>query len=457
MKKLVICLLACLLCLSLSAPVKAATIKLSATSITLKAGSTKKLKVLNTKKKVTWSSTNKKIAKVSSKGTVTAVKAGGCTIKAKVSGKTYKCKVTVTAWLSATSATIYSKRTKTLTLKGTTIKSVSSSDTDIATVAKTSSTKAKITTKAVGSAKITVVGSNSKTYQCSITVKYYPLTVGKVASGQELLNKTSGTFKTSKQGVALVDKKYGIIVPVEAGVCTISNDTSKIQVKVTDNKNVKVGVDISKWQGSIDVKKLKENNLDFAILRAGHGNEKDTKFASFVEEIYDGKLPFGIYWYLESHSSTRDMNEADATKEAEALVKILNKYKNNEDFNDYFQLPIFMDLEDKSLYATSHGSSKAKRANHIQKLCEAFIAVLEENGYTNYSIYAGKYYTENNLNNAFFASFAAKYWHARYNYVGAPTVTINGKTISPNIWQIGSGFTVDGTGSTNTDVNYWYK
>lgn len=83
-----------LICLSLSVPAAAKSIKLSKTSVSLTVGSRKTLKV-NTKKTVKWSSSNKKVATVSSKGVVTARKAGKATIKAKVGKKILKCKITV--------------------------------------------------------------------------------------------------------------------------------------------------------------------------------------------------------------------------------------------------------------------------------------------------------------------------------------------------------------------------
>ncbi|MBO6047021.1 MAG: glucosaminidase domain-containing protein [Erysipelotrichaceae bacterium] len=212
MKKFFICLLTCLLCMSFLTPVKAATIKISATSATIKVSKTKTLSIKNTKKTITWSSTNKKIAKVSSKGKVTAVKPGTCTIKAKVKGqaKIYKCKVKVIAWLSASSATLEAKKTKTLTMHGTTIKSCSSSAKSIVTVTKTSSTKAKLTAVKSGSATIKIVGKDGKTYKCSVKVKTSGLaaapTSGSSMTNKEFINKIAPIVVKYK-------KKYGYGVP----------------------------------------------------------------------------------------------------------------------------------------------------------------------------------------------------------------------------------------------------
>lgn len=83
-----------LICMMISVPVSASSLKISKSYVTMKKGSKKRLTV-NTKKKVKWSSTNKKVATVSSKGVVKAKKAGTAYIKAKVGKKVLKCKVKV--------------------------------------------------------------------------------------------------------------------------------------------------------------------------------------------------------------------------------------------------------------------------------------------------------------------------------------------------------------------------
>lgn len=83
-----------LICMMISVPVSASSLKISKSYVTMKKGSKKRLTV-NTKKKVKWSSTNKKVATVSSKGVVKAKKPGTAYIKAKVGEKVLKCKVKV--------------------------------------------------------------------------------------------------------------------------------------------------------------------------------------------------------------------------------------------------------------------------------------------------------------------------------------------------------------------------
>ena len=99
---------------------------------------------------------------------MTAKKAGSATITAKVSGKSYKCKVTVkNPYINTTSKTLYVSDTYTLKLTGTTIKTVKSSNPEIATI----NTKGKVTAKKAGNTTITLTGKDKKSYKCNITVK----------------------------------------------------------------------------------------------------------------------------------------------------------------------------------------------------------------------------------------------------------------------------------------------
>lgn len=147
---------------------EAATIELNKATATVYVGSSTTLKMKGTSEETTWSTSNKKVATVSSKGKVTGKKAGTATITAKVGKKSYKCKVTVKKpYISDSKKTIYVGKSYTLKLKGTSIASVKTSNSKVATVSK----KGKVTAKKVGTATITLKGKDGKSYKCQITVK----------------------------------------------------------------------------------------------------------------------------------------------------------------------------------------------------------------------------------------------------------------------------------------------
>ena len=103
------------------------------------------------------------------------------------------------------------------------------------------------------------------------------------------------------------------------------------------------GVDISNLNGNVDIKALKDNNVDFVIIRAFDCIDMDYKNdrleeldRSWLEKIEDCKandIPFGIYIY--SRATTEEMAEQEAVK----LIKFLSKYNIRPDF------PVYWDVE----------------------------------------------------------------------------------------------------------------
>jgi uncharacterized protein YjdB len=195
-----------------------------------------------TNKTVTWTSSNTKVATVSS-GKVTAKGAGTATITAKTSnGKTASFKVTVKPAPTkiilnkAVTLGVGEKYQSNVTLTPSNAlnkRTYSSSNTKVATV----DSSGKITTKAVGTAKITVKTYNGKTSTITVTVKKAPtkvtlnkttlsLTKGKtvtltasIPSGTACL--TAKTWTSSNKAVATVNKN-GKITAVKKGTATIT-------------------------------------------------------------------------------------------------------------------------------------------------------------------------------------------------------------------------------------------
>ena len=168
-KILLLMILALVLTIIPTTNVEAASkVKMNKSKTTIYVGASEALKVTGTSKAVKWYTSNKKVATVSSKGKVVAKKKGTVTITAKVSGKKYKCKVTVkNPYINTSSKEMYVGDTYSLKLTGTSIKSVKSSNKNIATVNK----KGTVTAKKSGTVTISLIGKNKKTYKCKITVQ----------------------------------------------------------------------------------------------------------------------------------------------------------------------------------------------------------------------------------------------------------------------------------------------
>lgn len=155
-----------------SLSVRAATPKLSKTVISLPSGTSTTLKVSGTDKAVKWSSSDENIASVSKKGKVTGKNAGKAIITATIGKQTLQCRVIVRARLSRTKVTLVRYERIFLSLKGASIKRISSSERKVASVSIVKEGKeGMIIGLRRGRATITVVDTTGRKYTCIVKVE----------------------------------------------------------------------------------------------------------------------------------------------------------------------------------------------------------------------------------------------------------------------------------------------
>ena len=337
----------------------------------------------------------------------------------------------------------------------------------------------KLTAKKVGTATVSVTYGKSKA-TCKVKVIKKPsmaqlnTVVGYTYNLASRLSHTSGsTYWTSNQAVALVDEKNGLLMPVHSGSCTISRKVNgkvknQIKINVTSSANVKVGIDVSKHNGSVNYNTLKKNHINFAIIRGGNGCHKykttdaqsiDLNLETNIQGAKKAGMDFGLYWYLNSSTSGL-MTSSDAKKQGENFAKrlvTLNVNKNT---------PIYIDLEERTALVAK-GSATTK-ANFQKEMCQAFEKKLREKGFTNIGIYASTSWYKDYLANDYFMNKVevgqegvSSYWLANYNFASktsaqTPQFTYKGRVITPDIWQTGSQYRVSGVQSDYADMNYYY-
>ena len=189
------------------------------------------------------------------------------------------------------------------------------------------------------------------------------------------------------------------------------------------------GIDVSKYQGDINFNKVKNDGIEFVIIRIGYGmyeSQKDPKFERNYEGFRDVGIPIGVYLY----SYAKNVNEA----KKEALVTL--KWLNNRKLN----LPVYYDIEDKSQINLGK--------NVLTNMCEAFCDTIEKSGYSS-GIYTNKYFFTTYLD---YKKLEEKYtiWVAQYN----DTNTYRGKY---DMWQYTSSGKVAGIkGNVDMDILYRY-
>lgn len=189
------------------------------------------------------------------------------------------------------------------------------------------------------------------------------------------------------------------------------------------NLNGKI-IDISKWQGTIDFKKLKKE-VGLVIARASCGSDKDVKFDEYAKAMIENRIPFGVYCYSYAGDA------AKAQDEAKKMVSYAEKYD-----------PLFyiMDAEEAKITTEAIKAFAEELRKNTTERIGCYVA---HNRYNTY-----KYDT---LRNLFDIT-----WIPRY---GKNDGTINGSTkpaYDCDLWQYTSTAKIAGI-SGNVDMNITMK
>lgn len=187
------------------------------------------------------------------------------------------------------------------------------------------------------------------------------------------------------------------------------------------------GIDVSKWQGSINWNEVKKDGTEFAIIREGWGKKSPTQIDKKFKENYENAkavgIPVGCYHY--SYADSVD----DAKREAEFCLENIGDMR--------LEYPVIIDVEDK----------EQLKLNNRQRtdIVKAFCSEIEKAGY-----YAMFYCNANWLNNYLIKEeLLPKYdlWLAQWG-IAVPSV-------SCGIWQKSDKEFINGiSGNVDLDVSY---
>ena len=198
------------------------------------------------------------------------------------------------------------------------------------------------------------------------------------------------------------------------------------------NKELK-GIDVSKWQGTIDWPTVKAAGIEFAIIRVGYRGSQtgvlveDPTFKQNIEGATKAGLKVGVYFF------TQAITEAEAVEEASMALSLTKNYN--------LAFPIFVDTENGSGNARANGLDKATRTACVSAFCKT----IQNSGRTA-GVYASKSWYKSKLNTDQLNSYCI--WVAQYN----TTCTYTGKY---NIWQYTQTGRVPGI-KGNVDLNISY-
>jgi len=215
----------------------------------------------------------------------------------------------------------------------------------------------------------------------------------------------------------------------------MAEDTDKTEITklMTTAENATVGIDVSKYQGEIDWKKVAASGVKFAIIRCGYRGYStgslviDPYFEKNIKNATANGIDVGVYFFSQA------INEVEAVEEASMVLSQIKR--------QFITYPVFIDSE------ASGADGRADKVNtdNRTKICKAFCETIENGGY-NAGVYASKNWFNNRLNSSELENYVI--WLAEYR--DAPTY--EGVY---NMWQHSSKGSIDGIeGNVDLDLSY---
>ena len=464
-------------------PAATPTAVLESTSVTVAVGAkaTSQIKVTNYTGTATYKVASKddKIATASvdektGKITVKGVAAGDTTVTATVTmgsvTKTLNLAVKVTAkmaiTLDKTAVTVYPKPTATTatvtaTVSGSGTVTASSSDTNIATVSVNGKT-ITITGVKAGSATITAVykeGNSEVKATCTVKVgtsnpREDKTNVLKDTSGRELYVLDGNNqyrlahyadYYTSSNFYIKEATRYTGWQTLDGKVYFFKADGNKVTGEqviqgakynfASDGSLVvgsgTMGIDVSKWNGTIDWNAVKNSGVNYVIIRVGYRGSsqgaliEDPKFKTNIKGATAAGIKVGVYFF------TQAVDEVEAVQEASMVLDRISGYK--------ISYPVFLDVEG------SGGRGDAIDSATRTAVCKAFCNTIKNAGYTP-GIYANKTWLSSKMDAGALSGY--KIWLAQY----AKTPTYTGRY---DLWQYRSDGKVSGiSGKVDLNISY---
>lgn len=197
--------------------------------------------------------------------------------------------------------------------------------------------------------------------------------------------------------------------------------------------SAKLGIDVSKWNKTIDWDAVKDAGIEFAIIRCGYRGAVngalvlDPMYEQNIRGAIEADIPVGVYFF------TQAVDEVEAIEEASAVISLIEEYD-----VDY---PVFLDSESTG----GAGRADGLAADERTKIHKAFLETIAAAGYET-GIYGSRNWLNDQVDMEELSSY--KTWLAEY----AEVPEYDGYY---HMWQYTSKGTVDGI-DTNVDLNLCY-
>lgn len=164
-----------------------------------------------------------------------------------------------------------------------------------------------------------------------------------------------------------------------------SQYTALLDMEEDERANaVKLGIDVSKWNGEIDWEIVKAEGVDFAIIRCGYRGSssgwliEDPYFYQNLTGAKKAGIKVGLYFF------TQATNLVEAVEEASMVVSLLGDTK-----IDY---PVFIDTEGAGGNGRADNLDPATRTAVVNAFCQTI-----QNAGLDAGVYSGRNWYYNNL------------------------------------------------------------
>ena len=209
-------------------------------------------------------------------------------------------------------------------------------------------------------------------------------------------------------------------------VVTAFNDV----VATHKDENTEIGIDVSKWQGDIDFRKVKDAGATFVMIRVGSQQGVDGEyildpyFKQNIENALANDLKVGVYFYSYANSKKEARKQAtwvlDQIKDYEIHLPLAFEW---ECYNSFNQMEL-------SLFG-------------LNEVAESFLEKVEDKGYD------GMLYGSKNYLNSIWKYHDYDVWLAHYT----DQTDYDSHYI---MWQLCQDGRIDGI-NTAVDINVLYK
>lgn len=269
----------------------------------------------------------------------------------------------------------------------------------------------------------------------------YEVALKPISGYRTPLSATDVRVKDKVEYVAIDD--ISLLIKTEAEIDAEAEDSAEANTDGDDteirqtsgvSKTGVLGIDVSKWQKEIDWDKVKNEGVNFAIIRCGYRGSvtgslvEDPYFEQNIKGARAAGIKVGVYFF------TQAVNEVEAVEEASMVISLVRDYE--------LQYPVFIDTEG----AGGNGRADSLNVEERTAVCEAFCTTVKNAG-----LEAGVYASRNWYNNKLTASTLESYaiWLAEYRSVPLYQGYYQ-------MWQYTSKGKINGING-NVDLNVSYR